>query len=87
MKWHFRHVVRSYISVSPDSSSQEVIEAGTMSESTYTKYLEQLRLEGQVERVKTPDSKREVFRLTEKGIRALELDQKVMEALTDVQSV
>ena len=80
LKWHLRHRVRVGISTNPGK-----VETADMSESTYMKHLEAMRSEGLVERVKTSNPEIKIFKLTEKGERALELDQKIIDTLGEIQ--
>ena len=85
LKWFMRSKVRRLITDNPGKSSKEILEHADLSESTYLKHLDAMRSDGLIERVKAEDSMVRIFRLTERGLRALELDTEILRAFTEIQ--
>lgn len=85
LKWFMQSKVRRLITDNPGKSSKEILAHADLSESTYMKHLEAMRLGGLIERVKTEASMVMIFRLTEKGLRVLELDTEILRAFTEIQ--
>lgn len=87
LKWFMRSKVRRLITDNPGKSSREILKHADLSDSTYMKHLEAMMSDGLIERVKTPVSEARVFRLTEKGLRALELDTEILRAFREIQGL